>query len=237
MFTKTPLVFIPFLFCTLTSFTPGKEKNVVSFKGNKIELGSVKVVPNEYRKALQQRNDMLLFTTVPDSVLIKEWPTGKMVMQEVLKDIIPVSINGEPITGNEQQYCMRTDPSYIAPFLPRYYGGIETYLFVHLESELNKLDDGEYLLNVNKLVVDNAGNIAYYEANGISGFMSRQGVSLVKEDLKQNIDQKMLEALNGPIKFEPALINDKPVNARISADTYSIVVKNHKASLVARGGC
>jgi hypothetical protein len=240
MVTKAQLVFIPLFLCTLTSFTPEKEKNIVYFKGNEIAMGTIKVMPYSYLASLDKVKDIFLYTALPDSVPVKDWVTGHINMEAVQTDIIPVAINGKPIIANEKRYYLQSDAEvrYMPPVMNGKVNSFDEYLFTNLKTELDKLDDGAYAFNVNKLVVDDAGNIAYYEAEGISVFMNPHDKKvLIREDLRHEINNKLIASLEMSVKFKPALKDSKPVNTRLNTNKYMIQVSGHKAQLVERGGC
>lgn len=181
---------------------------------------------------------MFVFTTLADSVPVKDWRTGYMKMQPVLSEMQPVTINGKPVFGNEVKYFLpEDDKNYTEPVFGEG-NNLDTYLFLKLQNELNKLEDGEYDLNVNCLVIDDRGDIAYYETGGISVYNSPYGKQrTISDALKNTIDRKTNEVLDAPLKYTPARKDGKAINVRVNTNNYEVIVKNHKASLVERGGC
>lgn len=145
-----PLFLILTICCTQSSFsevTTEKDRKI-KFKGNEIKFGSIQVIPWGYRETMKQKKAMFLsIESLPDSVQVKDQSTGFMINEAVLRNTVPVALNGERIYGNEDQYVLPTD-------LTRYENPIfvgekdmDTYLFAQLKSELDKLEDGAYISN------------------------------------------------------------------------------------------
>ncbi len=235
-----PLSVILIFFCSQTSLSGERNRkgSKVYFKGNEIEFGSLKVIPFGYRETLQLQKDMFRYTTLPDSVLMKDPATGYMKMEHVSSETIPVVINGKPIWGNEPKYMLQDiTANYIAPVVSGAVNNFDQYLFSILQKDLDQLEDGSYSLNVNRLVIDEKGNIAYYELEGICLLGQYEKKPVIRDDVRNTINQKLIEILDGSVKFKSALKNGMPVNARLSLENYQIVVKKHKAQLIEMGGC
>lgn len=229
------------LVCKETSFSreaDGKKKAVI-FKGNEIEMGQLKVIPYEYRRTWDLQKKMLLYTTLPDSVPIENWRTNEIKMVAVKSDIMPVAINSKPILGNEVQYVMPdANKKYTPPVFAEAGSNLEKYIFTKTADKLNQLEDGTYILRIDKLVIDENGNIAYYEPHGVETYMgSMDKLPAINEAINTSIKQEVTALLDGPVKFNPAMKDGKPVNVRMGLTNYAIEVKNHKAKLVGRGGC
>ncbi len=240
--TVVPLFGLLIIFCTQTSFTGqiNKKGTKVYFKGNEIEFGELKVVPYEYREIMQQQKKIFLRTAIPDSVPIKNYVTGEITrMDPVLSDIIPIAINGKHIFGHEPQYMLsEAEAKYFPPVFYDAEKDFEKFLFSKTVNELNTLEDGSYIFHLKGLVINDKGNVAYYEKPSIQLFIiSDEKNPIIADAVKQKIEQQFIEVLEGSLKFKPALKNGKPVNARLSLEKYIIDVKSHKAQLVERGGC
>ena len=237
-----PLLIILSAFCTETEVHSASaiKTNKVHFKGNEIEFAKFKVYPPDYIEVLKTQRDAFQYATYPDSFPVKHYPTGIVTMHVAPVDTVPVSINGKPILGNEAQYVL---PKQVTNYqLPDFVGpgnDLEKYLFQQLHADLNKLDDGVYLFDVNRIVIDDNGNVAYFESNGMVSAKGWGGTpyATIQSDLRQELDQKIVSLLNGRVKFKPAVKEGKPVNARVNIRTYAVEVKNHTARLVQRGGC
>lgn len=237
-----PLLIILSAFCTETDVhnESANKTNKVHFKGNEIEFAKFKVYPPDYIEVLKTHRDAFQYEIYPDSFPVKHYPTGNVTMHVAPVDTVPVSINGKPILGNEAQYVL---PKQVTNYqLPVFVGpgnDLEKYLFQQLHADLNKLDDGVYLFDVNRIVIDDNGNVAYFESNGMVSAKGWGGTpyATIRSDLSQELDRKIVSILNGRVKFKPAVKEGKPVNARVNVGTYAVEVKNHTARLVQRGGC
>ncbi|MBK7763284.1 MAG: hypothetical protein IPI46_07905 [Bacteroidetes bacterium] len=222
---------------TSSSSDPSNKK--VIFKGNEITFGEIKVIPFQYQKVISEQKKAFMNTSLPDSVLLEDWATKKLIMTAVEKDIMPIAINGQPIIGNESQYFMpHVDTKYSMPIVLGPEIDPEAYLFTKLNDQLNKLEDGTYVLHVDRLVIDTKGMVAYYENPGFDLFMgSSEKLPVIKDEIKQGVEQKMIELLNGSLQCKPAHKNGKPLNVRLPLNKYQINVKGHMAKLVERAGC
>lgn len=236
-----PLLLLLLIFCTQTSISEviHKNKSQVLFKGNKITFGELKIIPYAYKEIIAQQKKAFLQASLPDSVLLNDWQTNKLVMTAIEKDIMPITLNGEPIFGKEEQYFMPdADKKFSEPVIVGTEKNVEAYLFANLKSTLNNLDDGFYVFHLDRLVIDQDGNIAYYEKPGLDIYMGEsEKRPTISADVKQLIEQKLIELLDGNLKFKPAIKDGKPIHARMPTDKYQIIIKNHKAELAARGGC
>lgn len=236
-----PLSFVLVLFCTGNSISRSfdKPKVAINFKGNEIVFGEFKVIPSDFMKNIEQQKKMFMVPSLPDSFAERNHATGKIEMRPVQVDMMPVNINGKPILGNEPQY-LHPDASikYTTPVFIATHGNMYQYLFTELKTELDKLEDGGYVLNIDRMVIDDKGNLAYYENKGIELLkLPIDKNPILKEDTKETINTRLTDMLNNSVKFKPAQQNGKPVNVRLSLPMYEIVVKNHKAQLVERAGC
>lgn len=233
--------FILVLFWRQSSFSKetNAEKTTVHFKGNEIELGQIKVIPYEYRNTWDLQKKMLLYSALPDSVPIEDWRTNTIKMIAVKSDIMPLAINNKPIIGNEVQYAIPdANKKYSPPVFTEMGNDLEKYIFTKTADKLNQLEDGTYILRVDKLVIDENGHVAYYEPQGIETYMgSMDKLPVISETINTAIKQEVAALLDGPVKFNPAVKDGKPVNVRMSLTKYAIEVKDHKSRLVGRGGC
>jgi len=216
-----------------------KKGKKVNFKGNEIEFGELKVIPWDFKETLKQQRKMFLITSLPDSVPAKEWTTANLKMERVMIDIVPVLLNGKRIYGSEEQYFQpEADAKYTSPVFSGAGVNADQYLFAQLKNDLDKLENGSYILRVNNLVINDKGNIAYYENAGIDfSWREEKKNPLIADDVKHTINEKLVDALDHSIQFKPALKSGKPVNVRLVMGQYQIEVKNHKAQLVERAGC
>jgi|GEM_PF-442139 len=237
-----PLLIVLSAFCTEKEGNneTAIKTNKIQFKGNEIELAKFKVYPPDYIEVLKTQRDAFQYASYPDSFPVKHYRTGDVTMHPAPVDTVPVAINGKPILGNEAEYVL---PKHITNYQQPVFIGpgkdLEKHLFQQLHADLNKLDDGVYLFDVNRIVIDDHGNVAYFESNGMVSAKGWGGTpyATIRSDLSQELDQKIVSLLNGRVKFKPAVKEGKPVNARVNVRTYAVEVKNHAARLVQRGGC
>ncbi|MBS1587521.1 MAG: M56 family metallopeptidase [Bacteroidetes bacterium] len=227
--------------CTAVGFPgndPGKNKTL-RFKGNEITFGDLKVIPFEAREKVAKQRAMFPLMVAPDSVSVFDRRSNMDKMIYVPSEQVPVALNGEAIYGKETQYWLASgETDYTAPTFDAPTRSLDEYLFARLRPELNKLENGTYIYNIDRMVVSAAGKLAYYEPRGLEIYMSpEEHQPKLDKGLVQNINQKLAEAIAAPLNFKPALKNGKPVNVRISLGNWAIEVKDHKAKLVDRGGC
>ncbi len=237
-----PLSFMLILFCTKVSFSgAGKmvQANKVYFKGNEIEFAGLKVIPFEYRESIQRQKAMYMYWSLPDTVPMKNWATNETFMMPVRVDTMPVAINGKPVLGSETLYMLPDEvPQYTTPVLSGTTAGFEEYVYAQLKNELDKLEDGSYTVNINRLVINDKGEIAYYENKGLQLFMgTNEKRPVMNMGTLTSINKKIGEILEGPLKFKPALKDGQPINVRLSMANYQVIVKDHKARVAGRGGC
>jgi hypothetical protein len=233
------LIFLFYPIKHITSREADKGPSIVQFRGNQITFGAVKIIPYEYRETLLRQKKTFQYATLPDSVPVKNGFTGLIKMQQVRSDTVPVAINNKPIFGNDPQHFLPSgDMNYTVPSLTGREVDLDAYLFSKLHKELERLENGSYIIDIKHVVIDEQGAIAYYESNGIKLFMgTNQPKPLINDDVRAAIDRGVVDAINAQLKFVPALKNGKPVPVRLSIGNYQIDVRDHKAMLVQRGGC
>lgn len=236
-----PLITGLLLCCTAGGF-PGNDPirdNTLHFKGNEITFGALKAIPYEARERMAKQRRAFPFMEAPDSVLVLDWRTNLYKMQDVPCERMPVALNGEPVYGRESQYWLANgDSDYVAPVYTGPEKSIDDYLFAKLQPELDKLEDGVYRYDIDRMVLSAKGKLVYYEPRGISIDMSEQEAQpKLDKNVIQNINHQLAEAIEGSLSFKPALKDGKPVNVRISLGNWVVLVKNHKTKLVERAGC
>jgi hypothetical protein len=236
-----PFLVILLVCCTQPTYSGQvhKQGKKVMFKGNEIEFGEIKVIPYAYLETYHLHEKMFVNFALSDSVPTTEWPSGLLKMENVTRDTMPVAMNGQPIFGNEQQYDLSEYVSkYAQPIVDGKAKSPEEFLFTQLKKDLDQLEDGAYFFNINRIVIDEFGNVAYYENNGIGLDMGPdEKRPIINDNFNASIQKKLNDAMNNSLKFKPAIKDGKPVNVRIGLRNYVFVVKNHQARLVARGGC
>jgi beta-lactamase regulating signal transducer with metallopeptidase domain len=238
-----PLSLLLVLFCTQISFSGSSsaKSHKIVFRGNEIEFGTYKVYPFEYVATMKKQKDVFLYAPLPDTIPMKDWITGNTVMRPVPVETTPIALNGKPIFGEEERYEMVNGKStYLSPIFNGQVNDPVRFLFARLENDLSKLDDGLYHLDIQRLVVDEKGDLAYYESKGIVADRSSVGrpFAVMTVQQKGTIDRQLFDLLDRSLKFKPALdLDGTPINARLELPAYDIEVKNHKARLFERKGC
>lgn len=240
-FAGIPLLVLLVIFCTQTSFSGGTGSALgkVRFQNNLIEYGEFKIIPFQNRESMNQQNSMFLTVSIPDSLPVYDPANGQLLrMEKVLVEKVPVKINNQVIYGNESHFLIpKFETDYSSPVLQsaRY---LDEYLFVNLKNELSKLEDGRYELRLNNLVVDDKGKIAFFDQAAIEPYLSPDDKELIyRKEVRQSLQKRLLDILQGPIQFKPAMKNGKPVNVRFHLEGFLISVKNHEVKLVERPGC
>jgi hypothetical protein len=171
---------------------------------------------------------------------MKDWRTGYTVMRPVPVETTPVAINGQPIYGEEIRYeAVNGRSTILSPIFKGQINDPVLFLFSRLENDLSKLEDGLYSLDLRRLVVDDKGNLAYYESKGIiAEAVGGRAFSFISDDLRSTINRQLFGLLDGALKFKPAMdLEGTPINARLELRAYDIEVKDHKPRLFERKGC
>jgi beta-lactamase regulating signal transducer with metallopeptidase domain len=204
------LVAIPVALCCMFCFTKSAysfkkgEDNVVVFKGNKFEFdGPVGSTRSVSGKEL-----------------------GKIDGEEVEEVIFfptVVKMNGKPIASF---WNVTQKPVFLGKEK-----SMSIYLLNSIRSEMEKLEDGEYSVNVNNSIIDEKGNLAYYEVEGVTAYNIK-----IDKSVKEAIDSKLRDAIENAPKFKPAELNGKAVVVDFEAIVfgYRVIVKNHNAEIVYR---
>ena len=183
---------------------------------------------------------------------IQDPVTGKIDTQFIPD--APLRINGEPIHNSSTLTKMPafTDPKGNPQKLA-------TFIFNTLKDDLQKLDDGEYILLISNLVIDKNGHLAYFEFTGIQQLVPhalstseqpREKIDNTKKPpaqytriekipmgkdipitLKKTINAKAQYLLDHMPKMIPGEINGVPINCKgqLFNPGSSIIVKNHNA--------
>lgn len=106
----------------------------------------------------------------PDTMILTDPVTGEQITKIIKKDPVPVKMNGKPIPNevDQQPYFTGNDK------------GLREYLVKNMKSELSKLDDGQYTLNLNNIVVDDKGKIVYFDYEDMKRSKTMEEVHDVK---------------------------------------------------------
>lgn len=182
--------------------------HMVTFKGNVFEI------PYPVRKPMPPILRVLKQQT--------ERTTGKPVTENVdtMKVTVsypPIKMNGEPIYSYEKG---------VTPQFPAGDGSLTKYLFNNCLKEMSALNDGDYMITVDEVVVDKAGKIVYYSRP----FLSDKGPQ--PAGVQATIITKAKYLLDNAPLCKPAMKDGKYVLATLT-DRFDcdVLVKNHVASL------
>jgi hypothetical protein len=178
-----PLLIGLSILCTQTSFSGGlgSSGDKARYKDNIIEFGEFKIIPFEHRNELNKLNTMFLNTSIPDSLPVYDYATRQLIrMEKLLVEKVPVKINNKPIYGNEAQFMIpKFDADYLLPVMNAA-KNLDEYLFIHLKKELARLADGRYELRLNNLVIDEKGNIAFFDIATLEPYISPDDKAFIK---------------------------------------------------------
>jgi len=202
-----PVMGISFLCFTKKTETdiPVKIGNVCEWRGNKIRFKAPKK-PDSYMRR-DERSGQLVKTPI-------SWPTPAL------------TLNGEKI------YEQGADEQVVAPGALHSDNGLVQYIHKNAKNTIEKLQDGNYILLLNDVVIDKEGKIAYYEYNGLINAELADNFPL-KEETEMAIVNLILNAPkyspatknNLPVPYLMTYVYEKVVNREYP---YSFTVKNHK---------
>lgn len=149
----------------------------------------------------------------------------------------------DPITGKKVTKTTTIDPTLIRMNKLKIYkfdevtvqpaptdGPVETFVIKGLTTELNKLPDGIYFVDLFNIVIDNKGKIVYYEYGGI---IPQDTKFKIPDYVSMPAGKKIDSLINAAPAYAPGEMNGKTVVVRTNAfyDTYRITVKNHRISI------
>jgi beta-lactamase regulating signal transducer with metallopeptidase domain len=237
-----PMLCVLVMFCTQPSKSGERtEKNGnVHFNGNEIEFAIHKVYPAYYyQQVVKTQQAILGFTPQPDSIIMKT-NQGEYKAQKLIVDTTPVTINGEPIFGDDFNTDFTPDiPNnpYTPPAFIGGEGSLDAHLFAGIRPLLSGLGDGIYVFSIPKLVIDSKGKVGYYQSARLSPVPSNGIYPVNVPNRLAPIDRKINELMEGGLQFQPAQQAGRPVHSRVQMTGYEIEVKNGVASLVERKGC
>ncbi|MFI5196911.1 MAG: M56 family metallopeptidase [Chitinophagales bacterium] len=208
------LVFIPLLLVCIICFSqntysnrPKKEGNICIYKGNTIEF----LAPKK-----------------PGSYLYTDEVTGQSYRKPISWPMPPIKVNGAKV------YDPSKDKNVTPPVFKSTYKSHIDFIIRNAEKEICELDNGEYSLLVEDVVIDEKGKVVYFDNNGV--FQNGKDIDAQKAQ-KQKIDNKIDDLMNKAPLYEPASANDKPVPFLInslSCFTYGytygweFTIKDHK---------
>jgi len=216
-----PLTLICLLLFTNNSFSAKFEKqgNIVKYRGNTIELSP---------------------PSIPDTVTVIDAVTGKQNMVVTRKNPNPIKLNGKKIyTSDDVNVKMKMGaPATNKADIDG--GAIKEYLLSNMKNEIAKLDDGNYVLHLDNIVLDENGAIVYYEYNGITGAKpfaqappGQEGMNKapkVSKAVANEFEKKTGILIDNAPRHGAAYFNGNAVPYLLNTIAFwnSFTVKNHK---------
>lgn len=215
------LLLLPVLAIAMLSFTenaftrdtPKREGNKVTYGGNVIEFSE---------------------SGPSDTMMVQDPKTGEIKMIITSIDPKPQLINGERIytsdelEGERGQNRRYTKPSAFSS------AAMKEYLLGNMKKELKKLDDGDYRLIVENIVIDNKGKLVYFEFGGLKKVIKLEGKKQKTEGIDKKTEEifvkKVAILINSAPTHTPAIYDGNEVNSSINNwDFYnSFTIKNKK---------
>lgn len=180
-----------------------KKGNTITYKGNVFEMSE------------EQR----------DTVIVIDPTNGEEIMKVRMKPPRPLSMNGKSIYSN---YSTGVDISTIGILTGT---SLKQYLFSKLKQEFRQLNDGEYHLDIDNIIINERGKIVYYDYGGLryQEFADPNNRNKVVDKKTQDLFSKKISSLMNDVpNTQPAMINNQPVLFQIEAMDFhsSFKVKN-----------
>ncbi len=154
--------------------------------------------------------------------------TTKLIITR--KDTILSTINGREL--------YRSTEVDRKPIFTGYHKNVYEIIFKALATELDKLPDGKYLVNINDVVVSRDGDLAYchldkYLITPDTLFGSSRNAAAITETQQNTLYQLALDELEQRHVIAPAMRNNEPVDYIINNTGFQrvITVQSHIAIL------
>lgn len=201
-FILIPVLLIALLGFTKNSFSweePQRNGNKVIYRGNTIEFSE---------------------KSPSDTMMMKDPKTGEVKMIITTIDPKPQLINGKKIyTPNELEGEKGQNRRYTKPSAYSS-AAMKEYLLGNMKKELKKLDDGDYRLIVENIVMDNKGKLAYFEFGGLKKVIKLEGARQKTEDIDKKTEEKFAKKIalliNSAPSHSPAVYDGNEVNSSIN---------------------
>ena len=157
-------------------------------------------------------------------------------MRYIIHYEMPIKVNGRPI--------YKADQLSAEPVATAKNGPLEVYILKGLEAEMNKLPDGDYYLDLTKMVVATTGKVIYFENRGFKVIEANEDILLtpeftekiVPENIKNELDRKLDGLFAKAPLLKPGQLKGKNATSLslMNFKDYKIVVKDHKATFSKR---
>lgn len=187
------LAFIPVLVVSILCFSQNgfsqkfeRNGNTVTFRGNKFEMKE----PQE------------------DSIELEDPATGQRFWRVVRTDSYPIKMNGKKVFNTDEA---ASAPAYVGPD-----GHLWNHVMKQAKNNLMQMGEGEYVLNANHFIVDEHGNIVYYNYFDIGKMDGKKmRTDMLSKDQQQRISEAISRILVNIKGLRPAIFNGKPVICEI----------------------
>jgi hypothetical protein len=205
------LLTIPLMAICLLGFTkaahsdiPVKNGNICHYKGNTIEFQPPQL---------------------PDSYQYRDEITGEVSRKPISWPTPPIKMNGDKIYLHGGREHVTPSQATSAS------DGIVTYLSRESRAAFERLEDGDYAILLNDVLIDTKGNITWFENYGVIK------IGGDKFNLRGETEKKINELLATAPPFTPTMLNGMPVAYLITSPytvnttdypPYHVSVRNHR---------
>jgi beta-lactamase regulating signal transducer with metallopeptidase domain len=169
-------------------------------------------------------NHVTMSDKVLDTITVIDPIAGTEVSHVSVDDPRPLKLNGKeirdfPAVGSKESFTVMSNNERL--FL---------YMMDHLRQHLGKLEDGTYCITPAHIIVNEQGELAYFEPVGITKMdvgIKASSIPAIEPGIKKNIDLKIFELLqNCP---NPGALTIAGEKMPYAIGMLNITVKNHQA--------
>lgn len=192
------LAFIPVAVVSLLCFSQSvfsqkfeQKGDIVTFRGNKFELSKVQT----------------------DTIEMQDPVTGKTFTRIVKIDPAPKKMNGQKVYNSDE---VGSKAVYIGAD-----GNLWSHLMKALKPHLIPLGNGEYVLDVNSFIIDEKGNIVYFNYFDLRKIVDKKATpDGISKDMQQKIQQLVYRQLISVKGMQPATKDGKKVISSLYDDNF-----------------
>lgn len=198
-----PILLISMLCFTNNAFPwqaePKRDGNKVTYNGNVIEYSE------------PSKSDTV------DVVNSETGEPGKVITR---REAMPIMLNGEKVYHDGELKYAHNVGRYRkkSAFTDQ---AIKEYLLHNMQKEIRKLDDGDYRLLIEDVVIDKHGDIVYFKFGGMFKVLKSDGVrseiAAVPDKIEKVFARKTASLLNNAPSHEPAIYDSKEVHSVLSS--------------------
>ena len=181
------------------------DKNTIVYKGNTFSLTKLRT----------------------ETIKMMNPKTGAMEEMKMDLEQYPIRMNGRKIY---------TDDGIKEENMPVYLNGsLERKILDAVRPELEQLPDANnYTIAIFNPIVDEKGNLVYFDIRGLEQYFSFPPDSAdradIKPELKATVAAKVNDFLDDTHKFKPATLEGKPVVCVADLKPLNFSVQNHKVT-------